>query len=87
MFRDEEGNVLGGHTSRYAAISPILAKALALREALTLVSNCNMGRTSVESDCQDLVKACRCDVKRGEIISIVKDIKYVLNHNLEIGIT
>lgn len=65
---------MGGHAKKYPAFSPSTAEALAVREALALALNCNMGRTIIETDCQEVVRACRNEIKIGEIMCIVKDI-------------
>lgn len=58
-----------------------------MREALSLVANCMMGNVIAESDCLELVRACRSEIKLGEISSIIHDIQFFKNENPNIGIT
>lgn len=87
IFRDYKGEMIGGHTRRIPAISPLTAKALAVREALALANNCNMGRVIIELDCQELIRACRNENQIGEIMCIVQDIKSIKRENPNLGLS
>lgn len=75
ILRDEKGEILTGSTKTLAASSPLMAEALSFREALMFASNLGIQHITVESDCLELVQACRDEVKRGEIQNIVGDIR------------
>lgn len=51
VIKNEFGDLVGGHTFRFLAISHITVEALALGEAMNMAANCNMRRVFVESDC------------------------------------
>lgn len=87
VIRDENGKLLGGHTKKYPTYSPMMAEALAVREALALALNCNMGKTFIETDCQEVVRACRNEIKVGEIVCIIKDIQSFKLVDPAIGLT
>lgn len=53
----------------------IFAKALALREAISLTVTLSLPLVVVESDCQELVEACHGNIRRREIEQILKDIQ------------
>lgn len=87
VIRDEKGVLIGGHTSRFPAFSPIVAEAIAVREAMNLANNCNMGSVFIESNCQVLVRAYRNETKVGEITSIISDLKTLSDVNPNLHIT
>lgn len=74
VIRDDKGNLLGGSYRKHAASSSLSSEALALREAVALAKNLNLEKVVFESDCLELVKACRGEIIKDEIAIIVKDI-------------
>lgn len=84
IIRDKKGILRGGHTKKFPAFSPVIVEALAVREALALASNCDIGRAIVETDCRELVQAKK---KIREIMSIVQDILSFKHANPSLGVT
>lgn len=64
VVRGNEGKVISGITSKIYATSAFVAAALALREGISLAATLNLQSVVVESDCQDLIEACRGNIKR-----------------------
>lgn len=75
VCRDEYGRLISGVTSQIYASSAFVVEALALREAISLAVTLNLPSVVVESDCQELIKACRGNIRRREIEQIMKDIQ------------
>lgn len=74
-IRDDLGNLLTGSFRKHAASTCLSAEALALRDAVILAKNLNLDRVIFESDCMDLVKMCRGEIIKGEIVTVVGDIQ------------
>lgn len=74
IARDWKGDVVFGLTKKFPATSPLIAEALVLREAAAVAVNFGLSRVVLESDCLDLIYACRKETVKGEIINIVDDI-------------
>lgn len=87
ILRNDQGVMLGGLTKKSPVFSPIIAEALAVREALAFAINCNMGKVLIETDCKELVRACKQEIKVGEIMALVQDIENLRNNNPDIGLT
>lgn len=58
-----------------------------MREGLVFVEALGIQNLIVECDCLDLIKACREEIKRGEIICMIKDILYLKEKFCKIGFT
>lgn len=56
-----------------------MAEALGLRESALLASSMGDSRVLFETDCQNLIEACRGNAVRGEISMITKDIQAIKN--------
>lgn len=76
-----------GLTRIFPVCSPLTAEALAIRDAVTLAINCSMDKVVVESDCLQLVRACRKEIILGEIQGIVTDINSYRDIHSKCGIT
>ncbi|KAJ0090229.1 hypothetical protein Patl1_13276 [Pistacia atlantica] len=66
-----------GQAKKNFAITPLIAKPLAVREAIVLAANLGLSRVLLETNCLDLIMACRKEKVFWEIDGIVRDI-----HNL-----
>lgn len=74
LIRDEKGDVNFGSTKLYYTSKPLLAEALALREAALSAANMNWTNILFESDNQQLIEACLRRKQVGLIKNIVQDI-------------
>lgn len=74
VARDYKGELVCGFTKRFPATNPLIAEALALREAVAIAVNLRIPKVLFESDCLVLVSACRKESKSGMIMNIVQDI-------------
>lgn len=74
ICRNDRGEILTYLTKRIFATSPLIAKALGLREATLLASNLQIRQVIMETDSQALVEACRSKRNIGEIQALVHDI-------------
>lgn len=87
IFRNDEGLIFTGLTKVFPATSPLIVEALSLREALLFAESLGISNLIVESDYLELVKACREEIKRGEIFGLVKDILNIKNRFQQLGFT
>lgn len=87
IARDRRGMILYGITKCFAASSPLIAEALALREAVAVT--CNFGVTNVIFECDnlDLIQACRGEHKVGEINYLVQDVLQIKEQFQSCGFT
>lgn len=74
IARNSEGDVVSGNTSFNRATSCFVAEALALRDAASLANNLGITNVVFESDCLDLIKACRGEIVKNQIQNILNDI-------------
>lgn len=77
IARNEFGDVITGLTKAFPAISPLMAEALSLREAMAFAGNLGISSIEIENDCLELIKACKGEINRGEIFNILKDIHHL----------
>lgn len=75
IVRDSQGYLLTASSCRIFAISPLMAEALFLREAMVLASSLSVPKVMFESDNQILIEICRGNKQMGEIQAITKDIE------------
>lgn len=73
IARNYEGVVVFGITKKFPATSPLMAEALALREAAAVAVNFGLNKVVLESDCLDLIRCCRREIRKGEILNVVED--------------
>lgn len=69
--------MITGFTGKVFATSPLVAEAMALREAISLAANLSIENVLLESDSLDLINACRGETEIGEIRNIVQDVKHM----------
>lgn len=74
IIRNEEGDILTGLIKTFHATFPLLVEALALREGIMLAHSLGIQKLMAESDCLEVIRSCRGEIKRGEILSLVKDV-------------
>ncbi|KAJ1422669.1 Ribonuclease H-like superfamily [Sesbania bispinosa] len=74
VVRDSHGYLVSGLSKKILAPSPLVAEALALREAMLLASNLQWKKCMFESDNLSLIKACRQELQIGEIEAITQDV-------------
>lgn len=72
--RDGNGDVVFGITRCFPATSSLMAEALAMREPAAVAVNFGLSLVILENDCLDLIRSCRKETKKGEIMNIVADI-------------
>lgn len=72
--RDCNGDLITGLTKKTFAGSPLVAEALAVREAISFAVNMNIRRVIIESDNLELISVCRQEKEIGEIRAITRDI-------------
>ncbi|KAJ1425214.1 Ribonuclease H-like superfamily [Sesbania bispinosa] len=77
VVRDSGGLLVSGLAKKIAAPSPLIAEALALREAIHLAHNLQWSKCLFESDNIQVIDACRGESKVGEIEAIVTDMAYL----------
>ncbi|XP_057441354.1 uncharacterized protein LOC130733241 [Lotus japonicus] len=75
IFRDEQGNTTCGSARILHASSTLMAEALTLREAVLMAINLDLKKVVFESDSLDLIQSCKGEKQKGEIGTIVEDIK------------
>lgn len=87
IARNEKGEVLTGMSKKFPASSPLMAEALGFREALAFADSLGMRCILVENDNLELIQACRNEMKRGEILNVVKDISTLKGNFQMAGVT
>ncbi|KAJ1388799.1 Ribonuclease H-like superfamily [Sesbania bispinosa] len=87
LVRDSSGCVLTGHAKRAPVSSPLVAEALALREAVLAAYNMQWNKVIFESDCLILIEACRKEKVVVEIQGVVADILTVVEGFIHCGFT
>lgn len=87
VVRNDEGNLIAGLTKMFPATSPLMAEALSFRESLAFANSMGMQRIVVESDCLELIKSCRNEIVRGEIINVTRDIEALKGEFQQVGFT
>lgn len=85
--RDEKGELVMGLTKKFPVNSALLAEALALREAIQAAANFSIPKVILESDCLPLIRACRKEIKIGEISMVVQDIIFLRREFQSCGFT
>lgn len=64
IIQNEKGEVCMGLTKVFLATSPLVAEALSMRESMIFAKSLGIKNIIFESDCQELVKACRDGMQR-----------------------
>lgn len=75
--RNHKGEIITSLTRKTLAQTPLMAEAIALREAMSLAANLQIDYIVVESDSLDLIKTCRNEQEIGEIRHIYQDIRHL----------
>lgn len=87
IIRNYRGEVLLGLTRSFHSSSSLQAEAVALRDAVNLVHNLDLGKVIFECDNLELVKNCRKEIVSGEIQHLVHDILWYKDKFRNIGLT
>ncbi|QHO51670.1 Putative ribonuclease H protein [Arachis hypogaea] len=87
VIRDHKGRIILGFSGKIQAKSSIIAEAQAIRQALIIVNNLQIGRTLIESDNLKLVQAIKSNTALGEALAIIQDIHILMESLPEKGIT
>lgn len=85
--RDEKRLMMVGITNKYPVATPLLAEAMAFREAFQAAANLGIKSAVFETDCLTLIRACREEISVGEILVIVNDINHIRSQFDFCGIT
>ncbi|KAF7844152.1 reverse transcriptase [Senna tora] len=78
---DDHGFILTGSVSKFWAFSPLIAEALALREAINACASLDLENVNFEYDCKLLINALLGTSVQWEIAPIVFDIRSLLAAN------
>lgn len=87
LGRNEDGLVVLGLTKKFPVSSPLLAEALAMREAVQVAANFGLPKIILESDCLSLIQVCMEQSQIGEINAVVTDIIQLKRGFQQCGIT
>lgn len=68
---------MSGLTKSLYATTPLMVEALGLRDALAFAGNLGIRLLEVDNDCLELVQACKNEINRMEIFSILTDINFL----------
>lgn len=74
IIRNNKGEMLSGLTRKFHSASSLQAEVVALRDAVNLAHNLDLGKVLVECDNLELVKNCKNEMVSGEIQHLVHDI-------------
>ncbi|RYR72351.1 hypothetical protein Ahy_A02g006560 isoform B [Arachis hypogaea] len=87
VIRNHRGRIMLGFSGKIQARSSIMAEAQAIRQALIIVNNLQMGRILIESDNLKLVQAIKSKTDLGEALAIIQDIRILMETSPEKGVT
>ncbi|RYR01081.1 hypothetical protein Ahy_B06g079938 [Arachis hypogaea] len=87
VIRNCDSKVLYGSTMNFKTISPLAAEAHAMRDAVILSKNLQLGRCLIETDSLVLVQTIKSRNKFWEIDAVLKDIFELINNQSEVGLT
>ncbi|RYR21861.1 hypothetical protein Ahy_B03g067166 [Arachis hypogaea] len=87
VLRDWQGKFITGSATEIRAFSSLEAEALALREALIMAKNLQLGKVLIESDNLQLIQSIKSNSQIGEILAYLKDIAHLLKDLPDVGIT
>ncbi|XP_057760560.1 uncharacterized protein LOC130980936 [Arachis stenosperma] len=87
VVRDNRGRIVLGFTGKIQANSSIAAEATAIRQAIIIVNNLQMGKTLIESDNLKLIQAIKSKGSIGKISAILQDINMLMEQLPEKGLT
>lgn len=59
IIRNSKGDLVMGLNKKFLVTLALSAEALSLREAITWICNCTAEKMVLETDCLQLVRACR----------------------------
>ena len=74
VIKDSTGKLIAGKAQKIPCSSSRLAEALAMREGLLLANSCCCEKILVESDCLEVVEACRNRIACSELAMEVEDV-------------
>ncbi|XP_020992182.1 uncharacterized protein LOC110278262 [Arachis duranensis] len=78
VIRDSKGRIILGFSGKIQAKSSTVAEAQAIRQALIIVNNLQMGRTLIESDNLKLVQVIKSKTTLAEAMAIIQDIQILM---------
>ncbi|XP_025679202.1 uncharacterized protein [Arachis hypogaea] len=87
VIRDSKGNMVLGFLGKIQAKSSTVAEAQAIRQALIIVNNLNMGKMLIESDNLKLIQTIKSKTTIGEASAIIQDIQILMEKLPEKGMT
>ncbi|XP_072064848.1 uncharacterized protein [Arachis hypogaea] len=86
VIRDHKGRIILGFSGKIQAKSSTVVKAQAVRQALIIVNNLQMGRTLIETDNLKLAQAIKSKTALGEALAIIQYIQILMANLPEKGI-
>ncbi|XP_057760014.1 uncharacterized protein LOC130980338 [Arachis stenosperma] len=87
VIKDSKEKMVLGFSGKIQAKSSIVAEAQAIRQALIIVNNLNMGKTLIESDSLKLIQTIKSKTTIGEASAIIQDIQNLMEKIPEKGMT
>ncbi|XP_057444760.1 uncharacterized protein LOC130737006 [Lotus japonicus] len=75
VLRDDSGHLLSAHARLFFTRSPVVAEAIALRDAAVHTSNLGCTHVLFEADALEVIQACNGVKPCGEISNIIQDIQ------------
>ncbi|XP_025670514.2 uncharacterized protein [Arachis hypogaea] len=87
VIRDSKGKMVLGFSGKIQAKSSTVAEAQAIKQALIIVNNLNMGKTLIESDNLKLIQTIKSKTTIGEALAIIQDIQILMEKLPEKGMT
>nr|XP_025625426.1 uncharacterized protein LOC112717674 [Arachis hypogaea] len=87
VIRNSKGKMVLGFSGKIQAKSSTVAEAQAIRKALIIVNNLNMGKTLIESNNLMLIQTIKSKPTIGEASAIIQDIQILMKELPEKGMT
>ncbi|RYR72825.1 hypothetical protein Ahy_A02g007039 [Arachis hypogaea] len=87
VIRNNNGKIVLGFSGKISTYSSITAEAIAIRQALIIIENLNLGKILIESDNLKLIQTIKSNISIGETEAILQDIRELIKRLPNCGLT
>ncbi|RYR02015.1 hypothetical protein Ahy_B06g080872 [Arachis hypogaea] len=87
VIRNNNGKIVLGLSGKISTHSSITAEAIAIRQALIIIENLDLGKPLIESDSLKLIQTIKSNTSIGETEAILQDIRELIKRLPNCGLT